>query len=74
MSGMLEVVGVNALDDASADQITFILDAAHAERWANASAGAALVSHGIEPKGHEPQSRAFAIRFWRTCPMVIQKR
>ena len=57
-SSALQIVGVNALDEASADQITFILDAAHAERWADASAGAALVSHGIEPKGHEPQSRA----------------
>ena len=54
----LEIVGVNALDDASADQITFITDAAHAARWADAQAGAAVVTNGIEPKGHDPQSRA----------------
>ena len=57
-SADLQIVGVNALDEASADQITFIANAAHAERWTDAQAGAALVSHGIEPKGHESQSRA----------------
>ena len=57
-SANLEIVGVNALDDASADQITFIADAAHAERWADAQAGAAVVTNGIEAKGHDPQSRA----------------
>ncbi len=54
----LQIVGVNALDEASADQITFITDTAHAERWADVQAGAAVISTGIEPKGHEPQSRA----------------
>lgn len=57
-SANIEIVGVNALDDATADQITFITDAAHAERWADAQAGAAVVSNGIEPEGHDPQSRA----------------
>ncbi len=57
-SANLEIVGVNALDDASSDQITFITDAAHAERWADSQAGAAVVTNGIEPKGHDPQSRA----------------
>ncbi len=54
----VQIVGVNALDEASSDQITFIADTAHAERWADVQAGAAVVSTGIEPKGHEPQSRA----------------
>ncbi len=57
-SPTLQIVGVNALNEASADQITFITDTAHAERWADVQAGAAVVSAGIEPKGHESQSRA----------------
>ena len=57
----LRIVGVNALVDASVDQITFIGNSEHADQWANAKAGAALVTKGIEPKGHDPTSRALII-------------
>ena len=57
----LQIVGINALEDASADQITYIGDSEHASRWANARAGAALVTKGIELKGHDPTSRAIII-------------
>ncbi len=57
----LQIVGVNALEDASVDQITFIGDSEHALQWADAKAGAALVTKGIEPKGHDPTSRALII-------------
>ena len=57
-SAVLHIVGDNALDEASADQITFMIDAAHAELWTDAQAGAAVVSHGLELKERESQSRA----------------
>ena len=45
-SASLEIVGINNLEDASADQIMFITDAALADRWADAQAGAAGYRHG----------------------------
>ncbi len=45
-SASLEIVGVNSLEDASADQIMFITDAALVERWADAQAVAAGSRHG----------------------------
>lgn len=57
----LQIVGLNSIEDASADQITFIGNSEHAKLWADASAGAALVTKGIEPKGHNPNSRALII-------------
>lgn len=57
----LKIFGVNAIEDASVDQITFIGDSTHAAQWAHAKAGAALVTKGIEPKGHDPASRALII-------------
>jgi UDP-3-O-[3-hydroxymyristoyl] glucosamine N-acyltransferase len=44
------VRGVGALDEAGPDEITFIADAAHAKRWADARAGAAVVSEGLAPR------------------------
>lgn len=57
----LQIIGVNAIEDACADQITFICNSEHATLWADAKAGAALVTKGIEAKGHDPNSRALII-------------
>ncbi len=54
----LTVTGVNALDDASTGDITFLADEAHAARWSAASAVAAVVSRDLQPAGHDPDSRA----------------
>jgi UDP-3-O-[3-hydroxymyristoyl] glucosamine N-acyltransferase len=57
----LPIAGVNALKEATAREITFITDAAHARQWAEASAGAAVISAGLEPAGHDPESRALIV-------------
>ncbi len=57
----LLIEGVNALDDASEREITFIADTAHARRWAQARAGAALISRGIVADGHDPNSRTLIV-------------
>jgi UDP-3-O-[3-hydroxymyristoyl] glucosamine N-acyltransferase len=57
----LVVTGVNALADATEREITFIADASHARAWAGARAGAAVISAGIEPAGHDPESRALIV-------------
>jgi len=57
----LVIEGVNALDDASASEITFITDTAHARRWSRTRAAAALITRGIEVGGHDPDSRTLII-------------
>ena len=54
----LPIVGINSMDEAKATEITFIGDAAHARRWREVVARAAVVSKGLEPERHNPQSRA----------------
>jgi UDP-3-O-[3-hydroxymyristoyl] glucosamine N-acyltransferase len=57
----LPIVGVNSLGDATEQEITFIADEAHARQWADARAGAAVVSAALEPAGHDPDSRALIV-------------
>ena len=57
----LPIAGVNALDEASEGEITFIADSAHASRWSETGAGAAVISHGIEARGHDPSTRALIV-------------
>lgn len=57
----LEIAGINSIDDATASEITFIVDEAHARRWHEAKAGAALISDGLEPGSYDPSSRALII-------------
>lgn len=56
--GDLVINGLNSLDLAVSDDLTFI----HAEKWSRdwvqAQAGAALVTRGIEVCGHDPSIRA----------------
>ncbi|MEE8155894.1 MAG: UDP-3-O-(3-hydroxymyristoyl)glucosamine N-acyltransferase, partial [Phycisphaerales bacterium] len=54
----LPIVGINSMDEAKATEITFIADAAHARRWREVVARAAVVSKGLEPERHNPRSRA----------------
>jgi UDP-3-O-[3-hydroxymyristoyl] glucosamine N-acyltransferase len=57
----LPVNGVNSLADASSDQLTFIVDAVNATRWAGSGAGAAVVTRGVEVPGHDPAARALIL-------------
>jgi len=56
--GEMPIAGVNALDEATADEITFIADPRHARRWGASRAAAAVVTEGLQPAGHDPQKRA----------------
>ncbi|MCP3905514.1 MAG: UDP-3-O-(3-hydroxymyristoyl)glucosamine N-acyltransferase [Planctomycetes bacterium] len=49
--GDVEVRGINGLDEATAEQITFIMSPRYAQRWAESRAAAALVSEGVELTG-----------------------
>ena len=57
----LGIEGVDALQDASDRQITFIADKAHAHQWAGARAAAAVISRGIDAHGHDPLTRALIV-------------
>lgn len=57
----LRITTVNGLDEASEGEITFIADSAHASRWSETAAGAAVISHGIEARGHDPSTRALIV-------------
>jgi UDP-3-O-[3-hydroxymyristoyl] glucosamine N-acyltransferase len=46
--GTLGITGVETLDSAGPEQITFIRDETHAGRWARSAAGAAVVSRELE--------------------------
>ncbi|MBG83863.1 MAG: UDP-3-O-(3-hydroxymyristoyl)glucosamine N-acyltransferase [Phycisphaerae bacterium] len=56
--GNLVINGLNSLNDAGSDELTFI----HADKWSrswqDAAAGAALVTRGIDVSGHDPSARA----------------
>jgi len=54
----LEIEGVQSIDDAGPRDITFIVDAARARRFAETRAGAALISRGIAPPAFDDQTRA----------------
>jgi UDP-3-O-[3-hydroxymyristoyl] glucosamine N-acyltransferase len=56
--GEMPIAGVNALDEATGDEITFIADHRHARLWGASRAGAAVVTEGLDPAGHDPQKRA----------------
>lgn len=56
--GDLTITGINALADATEQQVTFIASPQYAARWPESRAGAALVSRGIEAKGHDRTRRA----------------
>lgn len=57
----LPVKGVNNLADAARDQLTFIVDAVHAARWAGSNAGSAVVTRGVDVPGHDPVKRALIV-------------
>lgn len=56
--GDLTITGINAMAEATAEQVTFIASPHFAARWADSRAGAALVSRGVEVKGHDLSRRA----------------
>jgi UDP-3-O-[3-hydroxymyristoyl] glucosamine N-acyltransferase len=57
----LGIEGVNALDEASERQITFITDKAHADLWAGTRAAAAVITDGLDANGHDPSARALIV-------------
>jgi len=57
----LGIDGVNALEDASDRQITFITDQAHAGLWAQTRAAAAVITDGVDASGHDPSARALIV-------------
>ncbi len=57
----LSIAGVSGLEEAVESDITFIADAAHAGRWSDARAGAAVVSEGLQVVGHDAERRALII-------------
>ena len=57
----LPIVGVNSLDDAAPDEITFIADRDHARLWPEAAALAAVVSKGLEPDPHDGSTRTLIV-------------
>lgn len=76
------VSGVNTLDDASADQVTFIADRKHAAHWGRSRAGIAVATEGIDVPDHDPSSRAVVyvpdaelatielLRWWQPPPSL----
>ena len=50
--------GVEALHVAGASDLTFITSDAYAEQWSESSAGAALVTEGIDVPSHDASTRA----------------
>jgi UDP-3-O-[3-hydroxymyristoyl] glucosamine N-acyltransferase len=54
----LSITGVNAIDEATPQEITFIADEEHARRWGETRARAAVITTGLEPASHDPESRA----------------
>ncbi|MCZ6445046.1 MAG: UDP-3-O-(3-hydroxymyristoyl)glucosamine N-acyltransferase [Planctomycetota bacterium] len=56
--GDIQIVGVNSMDEATAEEITFIADTSHAGRWREVAAGAAVVSEGLEPSDGDRHAQA----------------
>ena len=57
----LRLTRLDTLDRADRATLAFIRDEKYAQRWASSDAGAAIVSRGITPVGHDPQRRALLI-------------
>ncbi|MDG2200928.1 MAG: UDP-3-O-(3-hydroxymyristoyl)glucosamine N-acyltransferase [Phycisphaerales bacterium] len=54
----LVIRGVDTLQSAGREMVSFIISDAYADQWAGADAGVALVSCGIKVPGHDAGSRA----------------
>jgi UDP-3-O-[3-hydroxymyristoyl] glucosamine N-acyltransferase len=57
----LSIRGINSMEDASAQEITFIADLHHARRWPQVRARAALVTRGLDPSPLDPGSQALIV-------------
>jgi UDP-3-O-[3-hydroxymyristoyl] glucosamine N-acyltransferase len=57
----LRLERIDAIDRAGPADLTFIRDQRFAGRWADAEAGAAVVTRGIEVEGHDASRRALLI-------------
>ncbi len=57
----LPIAGINSMEEAGPEEITFIADVDHARRWPQVRAKAAVVSQGLEPSGHNPEARALIV-------------
>jgi UDP-3-O-[3-hydroxymyristoyl] glucosamine N-acyltransferase len=56
--GDLVITGVDALDDAGSDELTFLHGSKWARRWPEVAAGAALVTRGLELGNWDESTRA----------------
>ncbi len=54
----LRIGGVDSIDAAGPEDLTFIRSSKYAPAWAKSRAGAALVTRGVEVPGHDPSRRA----------------
>lgn len=52
------VRGINTLEDAAADEATFIVDEGYASRWPSCRAGVAIVGEGVACEPGDPSRRA----------------
>tara|TARA_Y100000589_G_scaffold327664_1_gene369988 strand:- start:5200 stop:6249 length:1050 start_codon:yes stop_codon:yes gene_type:complete len=57
----LALQGVNSMQDAGPQHLTFIRSAEFAHQWTDAAAGAALVTRGVEVPGHDARLRALIV-------------
>jgi len=57
----LRIAKVEAMDRADGASLTFIRDAAYADRWSSCAAAAAVVTRGVTPAGHTPETRALLV-------------
>ncbi|MEE2907582.1 MAG: UDP-3-O-(3-hydroxymyristoyl)glucosamine N-acyltransferase [Planctomycetota bacterium] len=54
----LVINGLNSLEAAAQDELTFLHGVRWARQWPESAAGAALVTRGLEVSGHDPATRA----------------
>ena len=54
----IEICGVNGVDEARPGEITFLADEAHARRWGESSAAAAVITRSIDADVNQPSTRA----------------
>lgn len=57
----LTIERLDTLDRADERTLTFIRDERFAARWEESRAGAAIVTRGVEPHGHDPSRRALLV-------------
>ena len=57
----LVIKGLNSVEAAAGDELTFLHGARWARQWPESAAGAALVTRGLEVSGHDPATRAVVI-------------